>query len=120
MRVSREEVTHDSPHGYVVIRGEETKPGSRRRVMRRHWGQGRGEGRLVNSWVEPDSRGIPPTSEVSRKTTKLKPLELVVKVRWYHQSGHLVSAGQVLLHLQQALLLIHQQLGVVISQLGII
>ena len=88
--------------------------------MGRHRGQGRGERRLVKSWVEPNSRRIPPTSKVSRKTTKLKPLELVVKVRWYHQPWHLGSAGQVLLHLQQVLLLVHHQLGVVSSELGII
>ena len=89
-------------------------------MMRRHWGQGRGERRLVKPWGEPDTRRIPPTSEVSGKTAKLKPLELIVKVRWHHKPRHLVAARQVLLHLQQVLLLIHGQLGVVGPQLGII
>ena len=88
--------------------------------MARHRRHGWGEGRLVKPRVEPDRRQIPSTSKVSGKTAKLKPLELVVKVRWYHQSWHLGSAGQVLLHLQQVLLLVHHQLGVVSSELGII
>ena len=87
--------------------------------MGRQGREGRGEGRLVKPRMEPDSRRIAPSSEVSRKTAKCKP-GLVMKVRRYHHSRHLVCTGPLVLHLQQVLLLIHHQLGVRSSQLRVI